>query len=89
MVDVKQAAESARAYAREVLGAYDFSLEEVERDEWKGRDVWLITLGFPVQRPAAVQNFESVLRRLRDYKTFVVDAERGETLAMKIHESAF
>jgi hypothetical protein len=47
MIDVKVALQSARSYAAEVLGEFKPTVEEIEREEYKARDVWKITLGFP------------------------------------------
>jgi hypothetical protein len=82
MIDVKQAVESAKQYAFEILGSGTSTVEEVERDEYKNRQVWQITLGFPTSQYSAYPVPHSV----KDYKSFLVDVETGETLAMKIRE---
>lgn len=57
-------------------------VEEVEsaHDTRRKKQVWLITLSVP--RPPALGPLQ------RDYKTFTVDRETGEVLAMKIREIA-
>ena len=47
MIGANTAVQSARSYAAEVLGESKPMVEEIERDEYKARDVWKITLGFP------------------------------------------
>jgi hypothetical protein len=46
MLDVKQAVQIAKERAAEILGVIG-SLEEIQREEYNGRDVWSITLGVP------------------------------------------
>ena len=47
MIDSKQAVEFAKHHAAHILGESQPSLEEIERDTYKDREVWSITLGFP------------------------------------------
>ena len=47
MVEAKQAVQFAKEKAAEMLGEQSATLEEIERDSYKGRDVWSITLGLP------------------------------------------
>jgi hypothetical protein len=81
MIGVKQAVESAKQYAFEILGDAQSTVEEVDRDEYKNRPVWQITLGF-----TRAYSAYPVPHSVRDYKSFLVDAETGETMAMKIRE---
>jgi hypothetical protein len=82
---VQDAFQRAVAYAREVLGDKNFTLEEVERNEYRGHEVWLITLGFPKRwLPKSVE--ENIGGALREYKTFFINAQTGEPMAMKIRE---
>jgi len=46
MIDVKQAVQIAKEKALEMLGT-PANLEEIERDSYKGHDVWSITLSLP------------------------------------------
>jgi len=84
MIELKAAVESAKAYARDVLGAAEPSLEEIERENYKGREVWRITLG--VKEPGIRTFVPQFERQPKEYKSFLVDGETGEVLAMKIRE---
>ncbi len=81
MIGAKEAVAAARAYAHEVIDFERASVEEIERDQYKNRDVWRITLGFQ-----AWQSPYTVEPAAKDYKSFIIDAENGEALAMKIRE---
>ena len=76
-IDVKEAVQIARAKAAEML-EQTCTLEEVERAQHQGREVWSITLGFP---PTFV-GFSITSQ----YKRFLIDTETGELLAMRIRE---
>ena len=85
MVTVQEAFARAQAYAREVLGDMPYTLEEVEQDSYKDRAVWRVTLGFPKRRPAAPELIRALGASLPlEYKTFLVDANTGEPIAMKL-----
>ena len=63
-IDVKQAVQIAKAKAAEMLDQGSSNLEEIEREVYKGRDVWSITLSSPrdlEQLPAFA--FSSMLRQ--------------------------
>jgi hypothetical protein len=47
MIDRKQAVEIAKVEAANLLGQGLSSLEEIERDSYKGREIWSITLSMP------------------------------------------
>jgi len=87
MIDVKQAVQIAKAKAAEMLEKESFSLEEIERDSYKSRDVWSITLSLPrdVDRLPALAFLSAPSLQ---YKRFLIDAETGELLAMKLRETA-
>jgi len=87
MIDVKQAVQIAKAKAAEMLEKGSFSLEEIERDLYKSRDVWSITLGVPRDVNGVSLNFGIKPDPLQ-YKRFLIDAETGELLAMKLREIA-
>lgn len=75
---MKEAVANAVNFAQSVLEAprnSNLRLEEVDRKEFTGKEVWLITL-----------SMDAAFRR--DYKTFTVDGETGEVLSMKIRELA-
>lgn len=80
MIEVKDAVGLAKAKAVEMLGQ-NGSLEEIERESFKGRDTWSITLGFPPK-------FTPFSGFAMDYKRFLIDAETGELMAMKLRELA-
>jgi len=89
MVTLKEAFQNAVEYGRQVIGDFQFTLEEVERDTYKDKDVWCITLGFPKRSHLLRNTMEELLGTLpREYKTFLIDAQTGEALAMKIREVA-
>jgi hypothetical protein len=82
MIDAKQAVQIAKEKAVEVLGQDAVSLEEIERDHYKTREVWSITLSLP-----------GVIKSLNpfppvQYKRFLIDVYTGELVAMKIREVA-
>ena len=87
MIEAKQAVAKAKEIAASMLEPSQFSLEELERDSYKGREVWRITLSSPKPRnPASL--FASQLADPLQYKLFLIDAETGELVAMKIREVA-
>ena len=86
MIEVKQAVQIAKERAADMLNQVSFNLEEIERDSYKGREVWSITLSLPrYVKP-------SVLAELSvdplQYKRFLIDVETGELMAMKLRETA-
>ncbi len=62
------------------------NLEEIERDSYKGRDVWSITLSLPPVQNTG-RGFAFVVEPLQ-YKRFLIDVETGELVAMKLREVA-
>ena len=89
MIDVKQAVQSAEAYARELYRGDELRhlrLEEVERSD-DGRS-WYVTLGWV--EPAVSSNALVIgggFQKLpRVYKVFEVDAETGVVQSMKIRD---
>ena len=89
MIDSKQAFHSAKQQASFMLGERPFRLEEIERDTYKGRDVWRVTLGYP-QEPTFPDSVSTSLRALGigpfEYKLFLIDATNGDLVAMKLRE---
>ncbi|SPE35794.1 hypothetical protein SBA6_490019 [Candidatus Sulfopaludibacter sp. SbA6] len=73
--------------AADILGQGKSSLEEIEREKYKGREVWAITLGVPrnldVLSPMAQIGADPI-----QYKRFLIDVETGEMLGMIIREPA-
>ena len=90
MVSIREATESAIAFARASLGearTQNIRLEEVESAVVSDEDAWLITLSMTGSDPhdAVV---ESVLRPKREYKSFTVLKLSGEVKSMKIRALA-
>lgn len=87
MIDVKQAVQIAKQKAFEMLDSASANLEEIERESYKDRDVWSVTLSLPRDlnqlAPLARLGAEPV-----QYKRFLVDADTGELVAMKLREGA-
>ena len=87
MIDAKQAVQIAKTKALEMLGQGSSNLEEVERELYKDRDVWSITLSFPRdmdQVPVLARFGADPLQ----YKRFLIDVDTGELAAMKLREVA-
>jgi hypothetical protein len=87
MVGIKEAVAAAVQFANSVLPPTrtdDIRLEEVEAGDYKGQDVWLITLSMEGQ--SAMQILTGRLGR--DFKQFAVNKDTGEVLSMKIRQLA-
>jgi hypothetical protein len=99
-IDVKQAVESAVKYANtlyapDILGV---RLEEVERTDERGTDVWQVTLSFYVPAVAHLQTpmerlmaqasilTDGGIRMSHVFKVFVVDALDGSVRAMRMRQ---
>ena len=86
MIDVKQAVRIAQDKALEMLGKTS-NLEEIERDFYRDRDVWAITLSVP-RDPEKLPSLARLTVEPVEYKRFLIDAFTGEFLAMKLREIA-
>jgi len=88
MIDSKQAFQFAKQQATGILGERRFSLEEIERDTYKGREVWRVTLGYVQDqtRDGAVSPLRALGIGPLDYKLFLIDATNGDLVAMKLRE---
>jgi hypothetical protein len=84
MIDLKQAVQIAKAKAAEMLDQGPSNLEEIERETYKGRDVWSITLSLPRSQISSLAHLADPVQ----YKRFLIDAETGELSAMKLREVA-
>lgn len=85
MVDIKQAAQAAEAFARSLYderGLPKLRIEEVDLSE-DGR-AWEITLGWDDPAPGAPGLVTLGFSTPRVYKTFRVDSASGEVKSMKI-----
>jgi hypothetical protein len=87
MIDVKQAVQIAKAKAAELLEKSLFGLEEIERDSYKGHDVWNITLSVP-RDPDQLSAMARFAADPLQYKRFLIDAETGELIAIHLRETA-
>jgi hypothetical protein len=88
MIDAKQAIQIAKAKAAEMLDQTAIDLEEIEREVYKSREVWSITLSIP-RDPRQLNPLAAALGPdRRRYKRFLIDAETGELVAMKLREVA-
>lgn len=89
MIDWKKAVSIAQASANEMLGRGNTSVEEIEREDYQGRDVWSITLGYPASPFAVPPALAPVVGERLIYKKFLIDSMTGEMLAMKLREVAY
>jgi hypothetical protein len=87
MIDVKQAVQIAKQKATEILGAASSNLEEIERDSYKGHEVWSITLSIP-RDVTNLRPIEQLSVEPLQYKRFLIDVQTGELVAMKLREFA-
>jgi len=87
MIDVKQAVQIAKEKAQELLSSSTPSLEEIERESYQGREVWSITLGF-LRDPDKFSGIVGLAMGRFEYKRFLIDAESGELVALKLREVA-
>lgn len=87
MIDAKKAVASAMHNAAEILGQSKSSLEEIERETYKGREAWAITLGVP-RNLDLLSAIAQIGADPIQYKRFLIDAETGEMLGMIIREPA-
>ena len=87
MIDRKQAVEIARVEAASLLGQGSPSLEEIERDSYKGREIWSITLALP-RDVNKLPPFAQLTASPLQYKRFLIDVETGELVAMQLRDVA-
>jgi hypothetical protein len=86
MIDAKKAVELAKEKAAELFSAAS-SLEEIERDSDRDREVWSITLGLPRELGSLSALAQLSVDR-RQYKRFLIDVETGELVAVRMREVA-
>ncbi len=85
MIGGQEAFVRACEYAVEMLGKQEYSLEEIEQDEYRGRIVWRVTVGFPKRRTTAPALMQAIRAGLPlEYKAILVDAETGSPVALKL-----
>jgi hypothetical protein len=89
MIEVKQAVQIAKERAADMLNQASFNLEEIERDSYRGREVWSITLSLPrFAKQPSLSPFAELTADPLQYKRFLIDVETGELVAMKLREVA-
>ncbi|MGA2145094.1 MAG: PepSY domain-containing protein [Bryobacteraceae bacterium] len=89
MIDAKQAIQIAKAKAAEMLDEAAAGVEEIEREQYKDREVWSITLSLPRDaNPTPSPLIGQFAADPLQYKRFLIDAETGELLAIKLREVA-
>lgn len=89
MIDITEATKNAQAFAVRMLGHQTYSLEEIDSEEYKGRDVWALTLGYPKRPPSGPASLQESFTTIfgpqqLEYKTFMVGKANGEVIAMKV-----
>ncbi len=90
MINAKQAVQRAKEEAIDMLSQRSYSLEEIERETYQGKDVWSITLSFeksPEETPS-LKALANAIRPEMNYKRILIDAETGDFVAIKIRELA-
>jgi hypothetical protein len=87
MIDAKHAVIVAKQRAAELLSTSISSLEEVEEESYKGRRVWSITLSVP-RDLTMLSPIAQIGAPPLQYKRFLIDAETGDLLAMKLRETS-
>jgi len=85
MIELQAALDAATSHLRQVFQPPDLRLEEIEKDTYKGRNAWLITLSYPdlasFNREIAKEIFPGYRPRVdRIYKTVFIDEETGAPL---------
>jgi hypothetical protein len=87
MIDAKNAVTFAKQRAAELLDKPALALEEIERESYKDRDVWSITLSFPRDMDQ-MPPFARLGSNLIQYRRVLIDANSGELVAIKLREVA-
>lgn len=82
MIDVKEAVQIAKA--KEMLDQRALDLEEIERESYKDGEVWSITLSLPRTHLNSLAQYAAPIQ----YKRFLIDADTGELVAMKLRDVA-
>ena len=88
MIEAKEAVQIAKTKAAEMLGQASLYLEEIERESYKDREVWSITLSLPRYEDPIPHPLQILPVDRLQYKRFLIDAETGELVAIKLREVA-
>jgi hypothetical protein len=70
-----------------MLGQSSATLEEIEKETHKDREVWSITLSYPRD----LSHLSSIARigiEPLQYKRFLIDVETGDLVAVRLREPA-
>lgn len=89
MLTAKEAIQQAQLKAAELLSDRPFKLEEIEREFYKGRDAWDITLSYPLKDDelrSVIDTLAGLAHGNLQYRRFLIDVETGDLIAMKIRE---
>lgn len=85
LIPLERAISEAKAFMERIFpNAQYIRVEEIERKNQDGQQIWNITIGF--NDPDAQPSFGPVLIKNRDLRIFTVDAVSGEVLSMKIRK---
>lgn len=85
LITTQEAFANAKQHATELLSEKEYTLEELEQDVYKNRQVWRVTLGFPKRRVSAPELMRSLGASLPlEYKVVLVDLNTGKPVAMKL-----
>jgi hypothetical protein len=87
MIEAKQAVQVAKDRAADMLNQALSNLEEIERESYKDREVWSITLSLP-RDITQLAPFAQLAADPLQYKRFLIDVETGELVAIKLREVA-
>ena len=92
MIEAKEAVKIAKERASEFLDSVRTGLEEIELEDYKGTQVWSITLSVPCNVDL-LTGFQSAASRLSlsptvVLKRFLIDADTGQFVAMRLREAA-
>ena len=89
MVDVKRAVQIAKQQAFDMLDQRSTNVEEIEREVYKDREIWSITLSFPRDLSHVSPMVRLATTDVMQYKRFLIDVETGDLAAIKLREIAF
>ena len=89
MITAKEAVVWAKQRAVEMLDQRSVNLEEIELETYKDREVWNITLSFPrYSNGGRPSELAALVTDPLQYKRFLIDAETGDLVAVKLRELA-
>jgi hypothetical protein len=86
MITFKQAIEAARVAAREMFGDVATDVEEIEVEDYHGKNCWAITMSIYRDGPPHIVELVGKGALAKDYKRFFIERESGEVLGVVIRE---